>query len=731
MIRTDNPDKSWKFLLDFVQEDSSMLTLINDALCIRSKRKVCKDTLLNDIRSLLQNKDFSTYHDFLSYVVPDKRLDADASVDDLENAIINYIWLNVLANSAANQYFSKGLKENSISGDYKPYLIMYALGITKTWFLYGGKSAFKFVDDDDALQHLKRELKRGYRSWNSNFHFYKSPKNLLSIFLWTRQLSAEQLYPLTVLLITLRKEWQFSQNSNYLRLKADSLIKNNYHTFDVYISLIYGIYNNFEGNDVEIKNFYEPWIDPIEIHPLVAKNIIANEAYIILFTFDPIEINDKRNNSQLKYKNTEESLDNERFDGKRLLVDYHFPYTKVRENDIFIPNESLIDRIYLSLVKGVDYKKFYRKPYKGEKFDLIQIDPITNSTGEYDDGRVIGYQIFLLPTGKFLTVQPEKEIEINKRLKQEFSDFRHDLKPLIENSCAGMLVLNSIISNTLETSDEVDELYRIADDFLEGIGTQQFKERFASFRQILKSMDSSSKLSKIVISEFMNGVGVLRDVVEDLDIDNIRNSDVEQIHSCITNIKQASLKSYNGILSRCSKIANSVNYSYDVLNSYIKTAGTTSQEVDNDVIRLNDFLKEYISNSLAIDKSIRLTLDCLQISDDCTVKYNKARLIVMLNSIVDNARKHGFKDFNLCESPEIHFNVVDSGDYILLNICNNGKPIEITTEDYKASGVFKGITGHTGIGGFQISKYAEQQGGFVEIPIVKQWNTEINLYIKK
>jgi hypothetical protein len=45
--------------------------------------------------------------------------------------------------------------------------------------------------------------------------------------------------------------------------------------------------------------------------------------------------------------------------------------------------------------------------------------------------------------------------------------------------------------------------------------------------------------------------------------------------------------------------------------------------------------------------------------------------------------------------------------------------------------VFTGTTGHTGLGGYQISKYAEILGGYVELPQEKEWNTEIHLYIKK
>ena len=111
--------------------------------------------------------------------------------------------------------------------------------------------------------------------------------------------------------------------------------------------------------------------------------------------------------------------------------------------------------------------------------------------------------------------------------------------------------------------------------------------------------------------------------------------------------------------------------------------------------------------------------------------YNEYTLHVILNTIIDNAKKHGFEEKSI-DKPEIHIEASLNGGYVLLKICNNGTPIEITTEEYRTRGVFSGITGHTGIGGYQISKYAELQGGYVEIPLPqkKEWNTEIHLYIK-
>ena len=101
-----------------------------------------------------------------------------------------------------------------------------------------------------------------------------------------------------------------------------------------------------------------------------------------------------------------------------------------------------------------------------------------------------------------------------------------------------------------------------------------------------------------------------------------------------------------------------------------------------------------------------------------------------LDSIIDNACKHGFQNYD-CKDPHIRLILNENDDYLILKICNNGRPIEITNNDYKTRGVFKGTTGHTGLGGYLVSKYAQQLGGYIEIPQEKEWNTEIHIYIKK
>ena len=192
------------------------------------------------------------------------------------------------------------------------------------------------------------------------------------------------------------------------------------------------------------------------------------------------------------------------------------------------------------------------------------------------------------------------------------------------------------------------------------------------------------------------------------------------------------VEAFSNNLSRCIDQADFLEDSYSTLCDYINIAGVDEFKKEDDV-ELGIFLKDYIKHATLNAKRAKLSLAPPNVDKEYTIKSSKVILKVILNSIVDNAYKHGFADDYHCVSPKIKFVLQESGDYVLLKICNNGNPIKVTENEYKTKGVFRGPTGHTGLGGYQISKYAEQLGGYVKIPKEeeREWNTEIHLYLKK
>lgn len=716
-------EDSWRFLREFFLRDKSIANYINMAIGIKSKRKI-KDTneheFLNDIISLLpNNNDGTTYQDFLKYVSSDCDPEI-TNVERIENSFLNHLWINISSNSNVIRYMPEHFREKNESAGYLPYILLRSFGIDIDWLLYGGESAFFFVDKKEHLGKFFSLLKQGYESWQGWLHFDLNPKNIWSRCFWRKQLSVEQLYPLMVLLIVLKREWNESKNDSYIKAKRLSLIKHNTEIEKIEHAIIYAIYDKFSDGDEEIRSVYSKEEIGLKItfHELVVEHIIERGSYKKIYESEYSANGTLSEKKKSMWQNAEEKYKDKH--GKRLLVDYTFPYTNVREDDVFIPDDSLMNRIYVSLEKGKDYKQYWRNVQDDERFDYIQIYPMRNSSDEISDYRTVKYKNHLTQKGDFIVVEDKLNTKIREEVKKELSNFRHDLKDLMND--ADIKNLRHVLAEAGELSDLFKDLFIALTALLSHKDAEE--SSLPQVRKILKDLDVNSVNSK-KYPQLSRIVAQTRDKIEDY-IDTEDKGLLSQID--IDEIKLHYYQTYERIFSEISVIGDCIERRHEILCSRIETVGT-SLDVKQEKIAVHEFLSGYIKILDPNKKRVNISADLSGIDRNLVISYNRATLHVILNTIIDNAIKHGFSNYE-CENPMIKLIAEIKGDYLLLNICNNGSPITISNEEYKTRGVFKGETGHTGIGGYQISRYAELQGGYVEIPKIKKWNTEIHLYIK-
>lgn len=733
-------DDSWDFLHEFYASDNNIVNLINAALRVSTKsvslRNDSEDSFMHGLFGLLSpNQDeYITYRDFLEYVFPVSRQE---SIENIESSFITHLWVNLLSPSEAKQYFSVTIRNHfEASAEYWPYIILLAMGIQEDWFIYGGKCQEFLVDDADNLDLLQKKLAKGYKDWSRSWGARLKWQNVkttlskhfsrithLSEFFCIglpQRLSSIQLYPLAILLITLRREITAaaSMDNRYLSLRASALYSR-FSVADAHLSLLYGLYNAYAKADEAIKMRYEDHITPVSFHPAIAYLLLKHRRYE--FLYEGIE-NDglQEHDHQQRYIETEKQVKNP--SATRLLIDYAFPFTKIRQNDIFVPTSFLSDDIYLSLELGSSYHNVFREPIEDEKFDFIQIEPNTQSEGKFIDNRTIAYRPHLKPDGNYLLVKTAEEGKVYDTLKKAFSDFRHDLKTIMSKTD---------IKNLQNKIDENQKIISISNDIIKAISDlSPSEENIQEFRKTLAVAERKCPES----SSLHNTVSQLRDKVEDaLYEGNVTDLFLSEIKNDVILFKQINVDIYENTMTSCKQRLIDIEYSFDVVNSYIRMVGVEpeSSSIKDEIIPIKEFLRQYVRNSqIRIGIGITITSDFDAIDDNQVIRWYKASLIVVLNSIIDNAIRHGFEGYSEVRNPEIHFSLHPVGKYLLLKVCNNGRPMIITTEDYRTRGVFSGITGHTGIGGYQISKYAELQGGYVEIPTQKSWNTEIHLYIK-
>lgn len=716
---------SWLFLREFFLVDKeSISNLISQAVRVNSNINLKADTyeeLKNKFESYLpiQKKNMS-YNDFLSFVAYEGFQIEIENTKELEDLFLNRVWYNIAADSSVNKFFSKRIRENFNTSEaiLIPYLIFASFKIEANWFLFGGKSKNYVVDDSKNIPLLFDALYKRFKVWNEGLLkklYYKIVKQ--------KTLSINQLYPLTILFIILRREFELSKTDDYIKLKYRYLRKS-YESLDLIEALLMGLYDKFENAHSDIINEIKSYEDKIEFNPLISKHIIETFSYKFLYmkkSQNDDENKDYSKNELFKY--VEDNLGDD-YNGKRLLIDWKFPYTKIRENDVFLKAQSdknsILDMIFVSFSVGNQFSLYWRVPHKDELFDKIQIFPMTNSSNEYDDTRLIAYRDKLSSTGDFLVIKTKEDTQNVEILKTAFSNFRHDLKDIMHG--AGIEVLQNNL-NTLK--ENIEKLQMLIDNTLLFIEAPKNEDLLKSLRGLLKDLDNDISIKKL--QKYNLPISKMRDIVEDIKFPNLENA-IRSLRNKIQEIRTIIATIVLENISKQILVTDKIKDNHDTLCSYIEMAGSPNI-TKKETFEICGFIENYIKFTPINNR--RAEIKFVSPDKNINIVYNKTILKIILNSILGNAHDHGFKGYNeSCPNPIIEISIAEIDNYVILKIANNGRPIEITEEEYKTRGVFSGPTGHTGLGGYQISKYAEQFGGYIKLPANKQWNTEIDLYIK-
>lgn len=98
---------------------------------------------------------------------------------------------------------------------------------------------------------------------------------------------------------------------------------------------------------------------------------------------------------------------------------------------------------------------------------------------------------------------------------------------------------------------------------------------------------------------------------------------------------------------------------------------------------------------------------------DAYVNIAPEDLRIMLDTIIDNARRHGFSDDESYKNIFIQLFVDASCKYFIVDVFNNGKPLPcgMNKELYGLKGEKAGENAHTGLGGYRVKSIVEHYGG--------------------
>lgn len=125
-----------------------------------------------------------------------------------------------------------------------------------------------------------------------------------------------------------------------------------------------------------------------------------------------------------------------------------------------------------------------------------------------------------------------------------------------------------------------------------------------------------------------------------------------------------------------------------------------------------------------------------QLKTSPEMSFDKYMLTVMLDSILNNAIRHGFhknKNYTIHNEVQIQMSTVkyENAPYVLLSIANNGDMLtdEFTIEDYVTKGRFAASTGNSGLGGYHVYQIVKGHNGFLRLDKNKQWGMIIDILL--
>ena len=167
--------------------------------------------------------------------------------------------------------------------------------------------------------------------------------------------------------------------------------------------------------------------------------------------------------------------------------------------------------------------------------------------------------------------------------------------------------------------------------------------------------------------------------------------------------EQINIHRLSNTLDRMNRSITDIGYILEQAMKIITVGGSASKES----IELKSFLKNIK------DEYQGLTINI--VGSKTEVFADRKQLRILINNFVDNAKRHGFKDFE--GEPIVWMELSENETSIQISIRNNGKrlPPEFTTEDFLAKGSSTRQDVGSGFGGFLIGQILKNHEGSLEL----------------
>lgn len=266
----------------------------------------------------------------------------------------------------------------------------------------------------------------------------------------------------------------------------------------------------------------------------------------------------------------------------------------------------------------------------------------------------------------------------------------------------------------------------------------------SGYRMLPVVIDSLEKQKELVSKEIQNyeqrasaereadamRLGVKQNVS---DLEHMLGSTQLRINKIIARLEKATPVSEN-----YQQLVKSLKDNVEYMNRIIQY---NNARIDSESFNLKEGdIADFINNYVAAWKNyggdyFELSIQNMLI-DNIKMTFDKTLLTVLLDSILNNAIRHGFhkrKNYTGHNTVSISLSVVEynTKPYVLVSVSNNGEPMAegFSIEDYTSRGRYTASTGRSGLGGYHVYQITKGHNGFLYLDSNKVWNMVVEVLL--
>ena len=189
-------------------------------------------------------------------------------------------------------------------------------------------------------------------------------------------------------------------------------------------------------------------------------------------------------------------------------------------------------------------------------------------------------------------------------------------------------------------------------------------------------------------------------------------------------------------MDNCQELAAQLRDNFDFMKRMLDSVGKDYSNVRIKRVEkeVNAFFRNYCDSWMNFGKNTFEVHYETTVSDESTFEIDEDLMKILLDTLFDNAYRHGFERRKAPDHQVLLKTSIVSMDdqkYVLLSVSNNGKPFpdDFTLQRYISRGEFCGESGRTGLGGNHVYSIAKRHDGFINLTSSPEWPVIIEVLI--